>query len=188
MTDNPISDSDKSLWKRVIDGITPLSRRDKENNENRSPDDGAVDTNGQRTGKKKRRRPRPPNRSKSSGNQSPAPLADFIQYPRGRVPGLDRATQRRFRTGKMTIDARLDLHGLSRDQAIGELRSFIDGMAENGDRHGIIITGKGQGILRRATYQYLSDPAQRSKILGIANAQPRHGGKGAYYVLLRRQR
>jgi DNA-nicking Smr family endonuclease len=192
MPDNPNSDPDQSLWQRVVDGVTPLPGRKEKRRKDNSSADGAgksqPDTGPQKSGKNKRRRRKPPARLTTNTARPLPPLADFIKHPRGRVPGLDRATQRKFRTGKMTIDARLDLHGLSRDQAIGELRSFINRMAESGARHGIIITGKGQGILRRATYQYLSDPARRSKILAIANAQPRHGGKGAYYVLLRRQR
>jgi DNA-nicking Smr family endonuclease len=45
-----------------------------------------------------------------------------------------------------------------------------------------------RGILRRAVPRWLNEPDLRPLILGFAQAQPAHGGAGAFYVLLRRKR
>ena len=56
----------------------------------------------------------------------------------------------------------------------------------------LVITGKGaregEGVLRRAVPRWLGEPGCRARVLAVAPAQPRHGGEGALYVLLRRKR
>lgn len=196
-----LSDQDKSIWKRVADTINPLSDRMDEEVSESTDTENKLQKNDldKKNALSKDSTPSPGGRAKKSHGytshksetkraSSMPPLADFIRHPRGRVPGLDRATQRRFRTGKMTIDARLDLHGMTRQKADKELRQFIQTAHDRQNRMCLIITGKGEGILRRKAYEFLVNPGQRKYILGLANAQPRHGGKGAYYVLLRRRR
>jgi DNA-nicking Smr family endonuclease len=57
----------------------------------------------------------------------------------------------------------------------------------------LVITGRGlgpsgAGVLRTAVPRWLEEDGLRRKILAIAPAQPRDGGTGALYLLLRRQR
>ena len=56
-----------------------------------------------------------------------------------------------------------------------------------------MITGRGfgpdgPGVLKRAVPRWLEEAGLRRRILATATAQPRHGGEGALYLLLRRQR
>ena len=109
----------------------------------------------------------------------------------GRMPGLDRRTAQRMTRGALSIEARVDLHGLTRDQAQGRLFSFINQSYEHGRRTVLVITGKGQGgtgVLKSEVPRWLNLPTLRQKILGFSHAQPKDGGDGALYVLIKRQR
>jgi DNA-nicking Smr family endonuclease len=44
------------------------------------------------------------------------------------------------------------------------------------------------GVLRREVPQWLNQRELRGRIVSFVEAQPRHGGAGALYVLLRRRR
>ncbi|MZR29771.1 Smr/MutS family protein [Sneathiella litorea] len=123
---------------------------------------------------------------------------------RQNVPGLDKRSAERLRKGRMEIDARLDLHGLTRADAHRRLRSFITTAQAQGKRCVLVITGKGSskhktddapfmrnekaGVLREAVPKWLMAPDLRQLVIDIRNAQPKHGGSGALYVLLRRNR
>jgi DNA-nicking Smr family endonuclease len=114
--------------------------------------------------------------------------------------GLDRRTSERLRKGKLPIEARLDLHGLRQHEARTALIRFIQRSAQSHYRCVLVITGKGRttvsdgpgqteaGILRRSLPLWLTDPAIAGLVLHHAPAQPRDGGTGATYILLRRSR
>ncbi len=111
--------------------------------------------------------------------------------PKLRAPGsVDGATLERLRRGQVKIDSRIDLHGLDQSQAFTTLMGFMDVSARAGRRCLLIITGKGPaghgGILRRNVPAWLTSSQMAGRILTIAPAHPRHGGDGAFYVLLRR--
>jgi DNA-nicking Smr family endonuclease len=112
---------------------------------------------------------------------------------------------RRFgqmRKGKVAPEARLDLHGLTLDEAHGDLVPFILSAWAGGLRLVLVITGKGKphdersfgghtglrhGVLRHHVPHWLSLPPLRQVVLQITEAHQRHGGSGAIYVYLRRQ-
>src|SRR6185437_13610334 len=126
---------------------------------------------------------------------APAPAAaplDAKPAPRTPSPtgaGLDRRNAQRLKRGQMEIAARLDLHGLTQSEAHGALQRFVARSYGEGRRAVLIITGKGrEGVLRRAVPRWLDEPGMRPMILAREEAQPRHGGAGALYVLLRRKR
>jgi DNA-nicking Smr family endonuclease len=112
----------------------------------------------------------------------------------GEAAGLDRASFDKLRRGKLPIEARLDLHGLTQAEAHRDLTRFLATADAAGKRLVIVITGKGRpgsegiGILRQAVPRWLNEPALRGRILAVTPAQPRDGGAGALYVLLRRKR
>ena len=128
------------------------------------------------------------------------------EMPAGRrapFAGLDRRNAQRLRRGQMPIDARLDLHGMTREAAHGALIGFIRGGAERGHRCVLVITGKGAprggddagfmpdrsaGILRAEVPRWLSEGNVKPHIVAWTPANSRHGGSGALYVLLRRKR
>lgn len=141
----------------------------------------------------------------------PAPAARVVPIPRGvpqpppRPPvpfaGIDKRTAERFRKGEMPIDAIIDLHGHTLDAAFRLLERALTRAVAGGQRCLLIITGKGieraemdgfmpsgRGVLRDLVPRWLADPINRDRVLSVTSASHRHGGGGAFYVLIRRQR
>ena len=112
----------------------------------------------------------------------------------GDAPGVDRRTATRFRRGLMPIDATLDLHGHTRQSGRAALAGFLRAHRAAGRRCVLVVTGKGlkddwsPGALRAALPGWLNAPDLRRLILAFSHAQPHHGGSGAVYILLRRER
>jgi len=141
--------------------------------------------------------PEPP---RPSPRAVPLPVRRATTLPElqpGTIAGVDRATAERLRRGALTVDGRLDLHGLTQPEAHAALDRFIAGSAARGRRCLLVITGKGlgdgsdasrRGVLRQAVPRWLNEAPNRALILAVMPAQPKHGGAGALYVLLKRKR
>ena len=109
----------------------------------------------------------------------------------GETSGVDRTSARRMQRGQVLIEDRLDLHGLSQEQAQKEVKTFIGSAVQKNFRHVLIITGKGRdghGILREKVPEWLKDAPLCYHLNAISYAQPKDGGKGALYIRLKRQR
>ena len=110
----------------------------------------------------------------------------------GQVGGTDRRTADRLKKGRLRIDARLDLHGYTEEQAYVHLLGFINAARASGARCVLIVTGKGRrdmggsGKLKLAVPKWLNESAFRRSVLSVTYAQQRDGGEGALYVLLRK--
>ncbi|MDB5364368.1 MAG: mismatch repair protein MutS [Rhodospirillales bacterium] len=174
------SDDEKALWRAVTHDVKPLARPRRIRAVAQVEAAPALP-------------PAPPARiakpAKPAAIVAPPPKP-AVQKPN---PGLDRATEAKFRSGKMTIAARLDLHGQTQREAHGELLAFLESSVRHGRRCVLVITGKGpgspsQGILKRAVPRWIASSSVASQILATVTAQPKHGGDGALYVLLRRKR
>ncbi len=119
----------------------------------------------------------------------------------GRAPGIDRKTSLKLKKGKVEIDYKLDLHGLTQIEARQALEQTILGAWKNKLRLILVITGKGlrqpksnelsdngaTGVLRRIVPRWLREAPLSNFVLAFSSAQQTHGGSGALYVLLRRQ-
>ncbi len=118
----------------------------------------------------------------------PAPVPPPKSAPN---PGLDRNTARRFERGELPIDRAIDLHGLTEMRAHQALDRFMADAVASGARMLLIVTGKGKdgdGVLRRHVPDWLRLGPFGGRILRQAQARLPHGGAGALYVLLRRNR
>lgn len=105
---------------------------------------------------------------------------------------LDKPTYRKIAKGRIDIEARIDLHGLTQNEAHGLLYSFLVNAHGRGLRHVMVITGKGrsmgsEGILKQAVPHWFSTPLFRMLVSAYEDAARHHGGHGALYVRLRRQ-
>jgi DNA-nicking Smr family endonuclease len=117
--------------------------------------------------------------------------------PAGNKPPLA-ALGRRMRTrvarGKEAIDGRLDLHGLTQNEAHTALLRFLQAATARDARLVLVITGKGgrgegeRGVLKRQVPQWLGLPEFRTLIIGFEQAHVAHGGEGALYIRVRRTR
>ncbi|MEM9332467.1 MAG: Smr/MutS family protein [Pseudomonadota bacterium] len=104
---------------------------------------------------------------------------------------LDQSTRRKISKGKLTIEAKLDLHGMTQIQAHQRLLGFLERAYNTGRRTILVITGKGaggEGILRSAVPRWLDEPAFRKYSAGYHEASLSHGGSGALYVRVRRKK
>lgn len=133
------------------------------------------------------------------GKVKPAPpppaqaKPDMPEIAAGDTAGVDARTMERLRRGRLRPEATLDLHGMTRDEAHGAVSGFLSRSQAAGKRCVIVVTGRGRlseggGVLRSEFPVWLNQGGNRAKILGFAQAQPRDGGSGAFYVLLRRIR
>ena len=97
---------------------------------------------------------------------------------------------RRLTRERDDLGPRLDLHGMTQDEARARLVGFLRRAHEDGWRAAMVITGKGSrgdGVLRRYTPEWLAGPELRDIVAGVAEAHRRHGGEGALYVALKRR-
>ncbi len=176
-------ETDARLWHHVVRAVEPLAGRDRLQPSVQLPEQPKVKTAAPRA------RPRSVAHVPVRPAVTPASTPDLAP---GAAPGLDRRTATRLRRGQLSIDARLDLHGHSREAAHGALGRFLRAAQDRGARCALVITGKGRmgegGVIRGALPGWLNDPGLRPIIVAFAQAQPRDGGSGAYYVYLRRVR
>ena len=106
----------------------------------------------------------------------------------GERAGLDGKTQKRLFRGEVPLDSRIDLHGLTAARAEIRLKQFVETAAYEGCRCVLIITGKGAGVRQGRGPDWLKQPPMSQHVLAMAEARPKDGGGGAFYVLLRRKR
>ena len=111
---------------------------------------------------------------------------DDLQH--GDISNVHKSQGKRFLRGQLPVEASLDLHGMTQDRAYERLHQFIKQAYGRGLRKVIVVTGKGQGILKNQTPRWLNDPSLRPFILSFSYAQPRDGGDGALYVLIRKNK
>ncbi len=106
---------------------------------------------------------------------------------------LDYNTKSKVNKGKYFISDRLDLHGYNIEDAYCKLIDFIIKNYKTESRGLLIITGQGNGTGKADTIKnnlskWLNDTKIRHMILYYQQATKKHGGKGAFYVLLRRNK
>ena len=182
----PLTEEERALWRRTAKAFKPLdAQRLKQlgdpgpatGEERLSPQSGPV-----KTGALDRDRP--------AGIRKP----------------VDRGHDRKLRRGQVEIEARIDLHGLTRKRARSDLLAFLRRAQLNGLQKVLVITGKGAGaraldrrkfepwdleavslpgVLRRSFTDWMDDPAFADLVSGYAQANRKHGGSGAFYVMLR---
>lgn len=118
------------------------------------------------------------------------PLPQQLRLPPlDRFAGLDRASAERLKRGRYPIEGRLDLHGMTQEEAHRALSRFVAGSRSIGRRVVLVITGHGRisgGVLKAAVPRWLNEPGLRRHLLAISPARPRDGGTGALYLLLRK--
>jgi DNA-nicking Smr family endonuclease len=118
---------------------------------------------------------------------------DALEAVEGLMPGVDRRVLRQLRRGHFKIAARLDLHGQTKKEAHQNLLSFVDRSRRDERRAVLIIHGRGLhsseggAVLKTAVVRWLTETPLARAVLAFCPAQPKDGGLGALYVLLRRR-
>jgi DNA-nicking Smr family endonuclease len=150
--------------------------------------------------------PAPASRKAPAASREPSAVAPAKARSRQPVPlaEFDRRKVRRIASGKIEVEARIDLHGSRQRDARARLRSFLLAAHAKGHKTVLVITGKGgeepadalgslmgerqRGVIRRSVPHWLEEPDLRAVVLSYTQASPRHGGAGALYVQLRKAR
>ena len=183
MTGRRLSDDERALWKGVTRSIAPLRKRPKA-----APDD--VPSASARTETKTRVNTK---LDSVAGAQVPVPKTPAAKSAPPPLAPLARKMKQRIARGTHAIDGRIDLHGMTQDEAHGRLLSFLRGRQARGAKVVLVITGKGGrsgegGVLKRMVPLWLGLPELRGLVIGFESAAVGHGGEGAMYVRLRRPR
>lgn len=148
-----------------------------------------------------KRRSAAPARPKASSAKEAAVVGSAIapspaKMPPARQEPFDRDVDRALARGKRRPQATLDLHGMTVAAAERAVAGFLADSAAQGLRVVLIVTGKGLrlesgrifgGRIRAEFPDWLERQENRRYVAGARTAHPRHGGSGAYYVLLRRR-
>lgn len=108
-----------------------------------------------------------------------------------RRAGIQHRQFAKLRTGRIHLEAELDLHGMTLIKAEPTLAQFLDQCQQQRIRYVRIIHGKGWGsrdnkpVLKSKINQWLR---QSQMVLAFCSATINDGGAGAVYVMLRRPR
>jgi DNA-nicking Smr family endonuclease len=188
MSRRRLSDEERALWQGFARAVTPLRRG--------SSGDEAIAADQKRPAAR-------PNRAVKHDTAKPKTPAALTQF--------DRRLRQRVARGQVTIDARLDLHGMTQRQAHAALIRFLHQAQTRDAKLVLVVTGKGlgseppsarrgrtardehrdedgeRGVLRRQVPLWLSLPEFRRFIVSFEEAHVSHGGEGALYLRLRRR-
>ena len=134
----------------------------------------------------------------------PPPLPVSTPPPARPAPlsrqGLDGSWDRKLAKGPIEPDRTVDLHGLTLDAAHARLDFAIAEALAGQARVILLIAGKPRahdendtrgnrrGVIRAKLLDWLAASRHAPRIAAVRPAQPRHGGIGAVYVVLRRGR
>lgn len=108
---------------------------------------------------------------------------DFISYKRD---GISNKILRKLRKGQYNVEAKLDLHGMSIEEARTAINHFLQHCLHERMRVVLIVHGKGSHseapILKNKLNHWLRE---LNVVLAFCSAAPFHGSRGAIYVLLK---
>ena len=170
---------DKSLWQQALEGVEPLSASSRVR-----PEPSRLHEARQFSADEAQVMPDAMDVPHDPDEFAAGDEAEF------RRPGINRQQLRRLRRGEFSIQATVDLHGLTRIEAATEVRDLLERADQRGWRCVKIIHGKGlrspQGrpILKSRVETALR---RNDQVLAYATAPPWSGGHGAMLVLLRQR-
>jgi DNA-nicking Smr family endonuclease len=134
----------------------------------------------------------------SPAQQRPSTLSPAV--PRtpapARSPGgtLDGSWDRALRRGGVVPDMVIDLHGYTLAAAHAVLDAGLEQAIAEEARVVLLITGRApreggrRGIIHASFRDWLAASRHARRIATVRAAHPRHGGSGAFYLVLRRSR
>jgi DNA-nicking Smr family endonuclease len=176
---------DKLLLRREMEGVRPI---DKQQRGNYIP--------------KQRGEVAPPERTDEA--EAMAQLADLVagrgsfdlaatdEHVEGIAVGLDRRLLRRLRKGYFAVQAHIDLHGRTRQEARQLVEEFLLESRMQRRRCVLIVHGRGLNskdqipVLKESLKVWLAKGRIARSVLAFTSARPSDGGAGAVYVLLRK--
>ncbi|QLC24422.1 Smr/MutS family protein [Parasphingopyxis algicola] len=171
MAKRTLSADEQALWAKVIESVEPLDRQ---------PRPGS-----------------PPSRSTERSDLSAFAVPKLPERKSAPGPGttLDASWDRKLTRGRAEPDFTIDLHSHSLSSAYDRLDRALGQAIASHARIVLLITGhapKGEGPvtrgkIRAAVGDWLAASRHAPHIAAVRGAHPRHGGRGALYIVLRRR-
>ncbi len=174
-----MTDDDIDLFRRAVDGARPLEIEERAASGSRKPKPVA------RFAREDERR---------ALDESLEADIDSTEENNGealhfRRPSVGRRTMRKLARGNFSVQAEIDLHGMTVAEAKPRLADFIEHSARSGRLCVRVVHGKGKGsgsrgpVLKQNVNRWLRrwDP-----VLAFVSTRQVDGGTGAVYVLLER--
>ena len=186
-----LSPEERALWDRVAERTTPMEqipRAPIARSQEKAPPAQRAGIGEFRIGQKSAKEPKHDLLPGVSDRLARAPV------------NMDHKSFSKMKRGKLSPQAKIDLHGMTLAEAHPELIDFIHRSYTRGFRLVLVITGKGKdrddgsviptrlGVLRHQVPQWLALTPIAPMVLQVTPAHVKHGGQGAYYVYLRRAR
>ncbi len=181
-----LTEDDRILWKKVASTVSPISTGS--NNFARA-DDPVKNTRSKSVAGATASKNIQGKRSKNDHRSTTTVLPPVVRANQSQPPLFDHKTRKKIVRGRMSIDARIDLHGMIQSSAHTALSSFLFRAHANNCRLVLVITGKGEagtGILRNQVPYWLKSGELAGIVSGFDEAHRNHGGSGALYVRLKR--
>ena len=189
MSRRKLSPEEKDLWRQVVESTAPLKKT-------RSDIQSAIS-------KKTKKEKHITNIALhfEVGSNALTPTLTAIPAASSKLNvKMDHKSYGKMRLGKLVPEAHIDLHGLTVAKAHPALSHFIQSSYVQRLRLVLVITGKGQsndefdfanegrGILRKQVPEWLSIAPLSRCVLQVQQSHLRHGGAGAFYVYLKKNK
>ncbi len=194
-----LSEEERFLWEQAANNLQPLKKKK-----------ARVQVRHEDTSDKSPRQPEASQKPASKRTvERSAPGPSTRQAHAKSAPPLsqlDRRKARKISSGRIEIEARIDLHGMRQREAHSALGRFLLSAHSKGQRWVLVITGKGttprasseayacaglreeeRGVIKRNLPGWLAEPQLRAIVISFASATVRHGGEGALYIELRKR-
>ena len=188
-----VTPDEAKLWKAVTKQFEPLKRSEPEVIVGESEIESGMAVP-------------PKSRKADAPAKTPASNVNPIGRTNDPLAAFDQRRARRLASGRLPIDAKLDLHGLRQTEARNALLQFLYLAQASGFKHVKVITGKGgksledeelrpfslyddnrRGILREQVPRWLGEAEFRRLVISFTVAGRGHGGGGALYVQVRKR-
>jgi DNA-nicking Smr family endonuclease len=174
-----LSEEERALWDTVTRAVAPLRRRKVKTHESEARTEIIQVA------------------AKPARKAVAAPVVVPSRPAAPPLAPLGRRMRQKLARGSESIDARLDLHGMTQADAHAALAHFLRRAQRNGARVVLVITGQGargtdphaeRGVLKRQVPLWLESAELRPCVVGFESATIGHGGAGALYVRVRKGR
>ncbi len=119
-------------------------------------------------------------------------VSDTPEYREGVGYNVHPRITKHLHGGQFSIQAHIDLHGLTARQALEDLEVFFKEAVTTGKRAVLIVHGRGlsspqKPVLKNKVHEWLTSGPWRKWVIAFTSARAVDGGAGATYVLLRQR-
>jgi len=178
---------DLNLWKSYTKSIKPLHKSENKTASSNTNNIKSLPINNKVITQKKT--------APYDPNYTPKPQQITINPIEKHLFKANINTKKKMKKGAFIYDVKIDLHGMTQNQAFDALKEFIIDNHQNNRRHLLIITGRGRfcyknftssGILLKKVPEWLKEPPFSKIVTVIEQASVYDGSEGALYVILKK--